>query len=203
MHNSSTGEVRYDTVLFDMIDTVSQEWGSIQTDKFSLVGFSGGGQFVHRFFYLYPERLHAVAIGAPGRATPLVREQWPAGILNAPRAVSYCSEDKGESEAKKRRTDQYGVQPEGGLDDIDIAALARACQDVKVHITIGDNDIWQPVQPDGSRAMSRLDATKALAKSFDDAGIKYDFEIVPGTKHDGDRIREVTQPWIRRHVKRD
>jgi hypothetical protein len=45
------------------------------------VGFSGGAQFAHRFFYLHPERLHAVSIGAPGRATKLDESMiWPRGI---------------------------------------------------------------------------------------------------------------------------
>lgn len=42
----------------------------IDTRRFCLHGFSGGGQFTHRFFYLHPRRLSAVSIGAPGRVTP-------------------------------------------------------------------------------------------------------------------------------------
>lgn len=46
-----------------------------------MAGFSGGGQFAHRFLYLQLERLHAVSTGAPGRITMLDENwKWPAGI---------------------------------------------------------------------------------------------------------------------------
>jgi hypothetical protein len=40
-----------------------------------------------------------------------------------------------------------------------------------------------------------------LAKSWDEAGIKYDFEIVPDCKHEGEKIRAVAMPWMRKHVR--
>lgn len=36
--------VRYDLILLDMIRHISDQWGSIQTDRFHLAGFSGGAQ---------------------------------------------------------------------------------------------------------------------------------------------------------------
>lgn len=171
--------MRYDQVLLDMINTIGAEWGSIDTRTFALVGFSGGGQFVHRFFYLYPERVHCVSIGAPGRATPLVQLPWPEGIVGAPTRA-----DNGKP--------------------IDVAELAARSRDgrVKVHLLIGELDNWHPVQPDGTRTpKSRLDVTKDVARSFDDAGIVYDWDLVPGAKHEGERIRAVAMPWVRQHVR--
>ncbi|WOO86071.1 uncharacterized protein LOC62_07G009555 [Vanrija pseudolonga] len=176
---TASGEVvRYDEVLLSMIDTVAAEWGCVDTSTFSLVGFSGGGQFVLRFFYLYPEKLHAVSIGAPGRATPLVAAPWPEGIDNAPT-----------------------VNGRG----VDVGALRDATVSgrTKVHLLIGDEDTWRPVQPDGTRAsQSRFDVIQAVRGSFDAAGLVYDYDVVRGAKHEADKIRAVAMPWVRRHVRK-
>lgn len=60
--------VRYDLVLLSMIDELSRKY-RIDKEKFFMSGFSGGGQFVQRFFYVHPERLMGICIGAPGRIT--------------------------------------------------------------------------------------------------------------------------------------
>jgi poly(3-hydroxybutyrate) depolymerase len=73
-------DIRFDHILLDMIDDVRETFG-ITEEKFLLHGFSGGGQFTHRMFYLHPGRLAAVSVGAPGRATYLDEsEDWYAGI---------------------------------------------------------------------------------------------------------------------------
>ena len=60
--------VRYDLILLSMIDELSRKY-RIYKDKFFMSGFSGGGQFAQRFFYLHPKRLMGLCIGAPGRIT--------------------------------------------------------------------------------------------------------------------------------------
>src|SRR5680860_1115071 len=62
--------VRYDEVLLAMVAEVGSHY-NVETETFALHGFSGGGQFAHRFLYLHPERLSAVSIGAPGHVTLL------------------------------------------------------------------------------------------------------------------------------------
>ena len=73
--------LRSDLALLSILDEISYQWPGIQTERVFLMGFSGGGQFAHRFLYLYPERLSAISIGAPGRVTLLDESQnWPIGV---------------------------------------------------------------------------------------------------------------------------
>ena len=60
--------VRYDNIFLAMIDELAERF-PIDIDKIYLYGWSGGGQFVHRFLYVHLERLVAVVIGASGRPT--------------------------------------------------------------------------------------------------------------------------------------
>ena len=73
--------LRSDLARLAIIDEVSVRWPGIRTGRYSMIGFSGGGQFVQRFLYLHPQNLNAVSIGAPGRVTSLNPElEWPKGI---------------------------------------------------------------------------------------------------------------------------
>ncbi|OKL63311.1 hypothetical protein UA08_01808 [Talaromyces atroroseus] len=77
------GDVRYDNVVLRMADETHMRYPRIDTSRFLLWGFSGGGQFVHRFAYLHPEKLMALAVGAPGTVTLLDPEsEFPGGISN-------------------------------------------------------------------------------------------------------------------------
>lgn len=74
--------VRYDQILLSMVDDLAERY-TIDKEKIYLYGWSGGGQFVHRFLYLHPERLAALVIGAPGRITYLDdSEDFYWGIRN-------------------------------------------------------------------------------------------------------------------------
>lgn len=75
-------DIRFDMVLLSMIDDVALRY-SIIKEKFLMHGFSGGGQFAHRFFYLHPDRLLGVSIGSPGRITYLdTSKAWFNGIAD-------------------------------------------------------------------------------------------------------------------------
>ncbi|KAK0109500.1 hypothetical protein ONS95_002189 [Cadophora gregata] len=79
--------LRSDLAVLSMLDEISTRWPGISTDKIFLCGYSGGAQFAHRFMYLYPDRLHAVSIGAPGSVTLLNGDMdWPHGIKNTSEA---------------------------------------------------------------------------------------------------------------------
>lgn len=72
-----------DLAILSILEEVAARWPGIRTDKVFMMGFSGGGQFTQRFLYLYPERLLAVSVGAPGRTTMLNSEtSWPEGEAN-------------------------------------------------------------------------------------------------------------------------
>lgn len=74
-------DIRYDHVLLSMVDEVKSRYTKTQSQKFFLYGFSGGGQFVHRFAFLHPKRLHALVCGAPGSHTEIDHTRnYPQGV---------------------------------------------------------------------------------------------------------------------------
>lgn len=73
------GDIAFDIVLLGMIDELNERF-PVETHSIFLHGFSAGGQFAHRFFSLYPERIHSVSIGAPGDISLLDdTKPWPEG----------------------------------------------------------------------------------------------------------------------------
>ena len=75
---------RSDLRLLDLVDEIGVAH-NVATEQFDLFGYSGGGQFAHRFLYVHPERLRAVAVGAPGTITiPSKEAPWPAGLSKLP-----------------------------------------------------------------------------------------------------------------------
>lgn len=73
-------EERADRVLEDMIDEVGELTGA-QTKRFFLFGYSGGGQFAHRYAMAHPNRIGAYAVGAAGWYTfPDMRLSYPLGL---------------------------------------------------------------------------------------------------------------------------
>jgi len=74
------GGERADLRLLNLVEEVSEDL-SLGADQFDLVGYSGGAQFAHRFLYVWPRRLRAIVVGAPGTVTvPSTRERWPSGV---------------------------------------------------------------------------------------------------------------------------
>ncbi|MEH6824056.1 MAG: hypothetical protein V7629_09130 [Motiliproteus sp.] len=78
---------RPDEALDAVVDQVGELTGA-RTEHLSLFGYSGGGQFVHRYAMFHPERVHSVSMGAPGWYTfPDPRRAFPQGI-RAPKGFS-------------------------------------------------------------------------------------------------------------------
>ena len=74
--------IRFDLLLLSMIDEVATIY-RLDAQRFCLFGFSGGAHFAHRFFYVHPERLAAVAVDAPGVVTLLDFDRdWWCGVRN-------------------------------------------------------------------------------------------------------------------------
>lgn len=70
---------RADLALNAVLDEVERRVG-VDTSRVSLFGYSGGGQFVHRYAMAYPERVAAIAVGAAGWYTfPDLERRFPYG----------------------------------------------------------------------------------------------------------------------------
>ena len=159
------GGIRFDLVLLAMLDEVASSY-RIDTDRVLMHGFSGGGHFSHRFFYLHPDRLLAVSIGAPGVVTLLKEDaDWWVGVRNL--------------------EEIFGIAP-------DFAAMRQ----VPVHMVIGGNDTetWEiTITPENRLWMegatlagpNRQDRMKSLRESFEAHGIDVRQTTVPGLSHQG------------------
>ncbi|HWK47968.1 MAG TPA: alpha/beta hydrolase [Stellaceae bacterium] len=158
------GDIRYDKVLLAIVDEVAakyrQDWS-----RFALFGFSGGGHFAHRFAILHPDKLWAASIGAPGSVTLLdPTRDWWVGIRDLPAT--------------------FGIT-------FDAAALAK----VPVQMIVGDADLetWEITHQEGGRfwmpganeaGRTRPERLRALCKSFEQAGVRVRFDLLPGVSHD-------------------
>jgi pimeloyl-ACP methyl ester carboxylesterase len=81
------GGERADQRLLDLVDEVADDL-AVPIDRFDLFGYSGGGQFAHRFLYVRPTRLRSVIVGAPGTVTlPSERDRWPVGVRGLARVA--------------------------------------------------------------------------------------------------------------------
>ncbi|MGI8781577.1 MAG: nitrilase-related carbon-nitrogen hydrolase [Solirubrobacteraceae bacterium] len=162
-------DIRFDRVLLDIVDEVSETY-RIEAERFLLHGFSGGGHFAHRFFYLHPDRLLGVSIGAPGMIT-LIDPAKPWWI--------------GTRDLEER----FGI-----------ALRLEEMREVAVQMVIGGEDTttWEinnrdsPGWMDGADAAgrTRLERLGALRKNYERAGIGVQYDIVPGVAHDGYRVLE-------------
>ncbi|KIW91201.1 uncharacterized protein Z519_08097 [Cladophialophora bantiana CBS 173.52] len=189
--------LRSDLVLLSMLDEIAQRWPGVRTEKIFMMGFSGGGQFAHRFLYLYPERLAAVSVGAPGRVTSLdSQKKWPMGVADA--------------EALFGRTVQADL-----LRKVPIQ-LVIGSADTVVH---GGEEFWvwhrEMKARDGSGRVEagdcengdlpqmdrgRLESIRGLQAMWKRHGIDSHLDIVPGVAHDDKGVRESVLQFMRPHL---
>lgn len=169
------GDIRYDEILLEIVAEAGDRWHT-DTSAFLLHGFSGGGQFAHRFAYLHPERLRGVSIGAPGRITYLDADRpWWVGL--------------GGFEAK------FGRPPQ----------LARL-REVPVQMVVGaeDTETWEINNVgdtnwmDGADAhgTTRLERLRALGADFERHGIAVRFDVVPGVGHQPMHVLEPVKEFF-------
>lgn len=156
--------IRFDAVLLEIVREVGELY-RLEADGFLLHGFSGGGHFAHRFFYLHPERLRAVSIAAPGVVTLLDPEtDWWRGVRDL--------------EARFGRA-------------LNLEAMRR----VSVQMLIGseDTDTWEindEGRPGFVRGLPVVGTTRperltALRESFEQHGIGVRYDVVSGVAHEG------------------
>lgn len=170
------GDIRYDHVLLSMVAEVAEKYGQ-DWSRFAMFGFSGGGHFTHRFAILHPQRLWAASIGAPGSVTLLdPTRDWWVGIRD--------------------------LQPRFGI-AFDADALAR----VPVQMVVGDADLetWEITHKPGSAywmegandaGRTRPERLRALASSFEQAGVRVQFDLVPGVSHDRMKVLGRVQDFL-------
>ncbi|MBE1559335.1 hypothetical protein [Nonomuraea africana] len=172
------GGIRFDRILLSMVDEVAAKY-RLSGPRMKLHGFSGGGQFAHRFLYLHPGRLSAVSIGAPGLVT-LLDPRWPwwAGIG-----------DFGQ---------RLGAE-------LDLGAM----RGVAVQMIIGDEDtdtweitvtekdaLW--VEGADAAGATRLDRLESLRRSFEQAGVPVRLDVVPGAAHNGFAVLDTVRDFFGR-----
>ena len=159
-------DMRFDLLLLAMVEEVAKKYGLDPKQRFLLFGFSGGGQFVHRFYYLHPEHLAAVTIGAPGSLTQIDDSRdWWVGTRNF--------------------KEEFGT----GLD-------LEAMRKVRVQMIVGalDTETWEITIKPGDRiwmegandaGRTRIDRLRTLAANYEKNGIPVRLDIVPGIGHEG------------------
>ncbi|MFD5572921.1 MFS transporter [Streptomyces cadmiisoli] len=166
---------RSDEVLLDMVEEAAARW-HVRTDRFHLHGFSGGGQFAHRFAYLHPDRLASLSVGAPGHVTLLEpTTTWWQGTADT--------------------DEQFGITT-------DPAAL----RDLPIQLIIGELDTGTAeLPPHAARESapapgSRTDRIHALRENWIAHGIDARLDTVPGTGHDHIAVLPAVQKFLAAHL---
>lgn len=169
-------DIRFDRVLLAMVDEVAQTY-RVDAGRFLLHGFSGGGHFAHRFFYLHPRRLLGVSIGAPGVVTLLDEDRdWWVGVRDL--------------------AAQFGIP-------LDVPAM----REVAVQMVIGgdDTETWEiTIEPSSPRWMlgadaagrTRLDRMVSLRERFQRHGITVRHDVVPGIGHEGYKLLDPVKAFF-------
>lgn len=158
-------DIRFDHILLAMVDEVAATY-RLRADRFLLHGFSGGGHFAHRFFYLHPRRLLGVSIGAPGVVTLLDEERdWWVGVRDLEQQFGIALDLPGMRDA--------AVQMVIGGDDTETWEIT-----IEPH-----HKRWMPGAADAGR--TRLDRMESLRASFERHDIAVRHDVVPGIGHNG------------------
>lgn len=161
--NLLEGEIRYDRLLLAMVEELEAVLGA-RFPTFGLFGFSGGGQFAHRFAYLHAARLWGAVIGAPGAVTRIDdRLGWWLGTKDV--------------------AETFGAP-------LDLAALRR----VPLQLLVGDQDLAElkippalakVLEPLGDVGRNRVERMGLLLQNYLDHGLDARLQLVPGVGHQG------------------
>lgn len=155
--------LRYDLLLLDMIS----EAGNVLGCRFArmvMFGFSGGGQFTHRFLLLHPHRLAGASIGAPGKVT-LPGDARPWWVGTGDMASRFAS----------------AFDP-SALRSVAIQLIVGGEDRETEEITLRPGDArWQPGASDAG--VTRVDRLQSLHAAFEREGVPAKLDIVPGAGH--------------------
>ena len=187
--------LRSDSALLDIVTEVAVRYPGIDTEKFFLIGYSGGGQFVHRFLYIHPERVFAASVGAPGRVTHLDKTlKWPQGVADVGEIFEKeLSKTDGKVSLELLRKIR-AVQMVVGGDDVEVPQneLIEWAAKMKDKMSRGD-DVSGSLEP---MRTSRVDTLKTLHGEWDPLGILSTFEVVEGVKHDSGGIHPTVEKFL-------
>ncbi|KAK5167095.1 uncharacterized protein LTR77_007825 [Saxophila tyrrhenica] len=180
--------LKSDEVLLSIIEEVQQLWPAIYAEKFTLLGCSGGGQFVHRFMYLHPERLQRVCVAAPGGTTRVVDMPWPHGTQD----LEAIFDGKRMDLEEVRKIEDILIIV--GLNDRDMDEQAELKQWLHAMARKGATKVATGDIP----TQSRLQTCKDLQQNWLDNGIQASLEIVPGVAHGYQGLLPAIITWLRR-----
>lgn len=161
------GGIRFDLALLHMVEEVAETY-RVRRDRFLLHGFSGGGQFTHRFLYLHPERLWACSVGAPGLVT-LVDDTRPWWVGTADVEARF-----GRPVALDRMR-EVPLLTVVGLDDVETW-----------DINDPDSPNWMEGAYDAGE--TRLERLRVLAAQLRDLGMHVRHVELAGVAHEGFRV---------------
>lgn len=181
--------IRYDLILLSIVDEIAARWPGIATAKFFLTGYSGGGQFALRFFYLHSARLEAVSVGAPGLVTQLDNTlKWPKGIKGIESLFGGLSVDLHSLRNVR------GVQLFVGSDDIKKPGGGL------IEWLRGKKDITDEIKELTGSLPNRNESMLKLQEGFKSAGIQFELDIIDGMAHENakavPKIIEFLEPQL-------
>jgi pimeloyl-ACP methyl ester carboxylesterase len=178
--------LRSDLALLDMLNEVAHRWPGIDTTKIFLMGYSGGAQFAHRFLYLYPERLAAVSIGAPGNVTVLDHSiSWPAGIANVEELFGTRVDKTLIKQVKIQLVvGDADVEVHGGIEFWTWLQKFKASADSNLLSSVQSEVPLNKVVPSKKIVQDRLGTLRKLQALWRDDGIDAQLDIVRGVKHE-------------------
>jgi pimeloyl-ACP methyl ester carboxylesterase len=158
------GGVAYDVVLLGMIQEIAGVF-RVQTERVLMYGFSGGGQFAHRFLLRHPERLRGISIAAPGTVTlPGDPRGWWVGTGDM--------EDSTGASLSPEKIRQVPIQLLVGAEDLSPEGMT---------IRPG-SDFWSEGANDaGATRVARLSALETALRALGTAPERQD---LPGVAHD-------------------
>ncbi|KAJ7272640.1 hypothetical protein B0H12DRAFT_1228654 [Mycena haematopus] len=168
VYRPSSGEViRFDEVLLSMVGQAAGMW-RVEGGRFWMHGFSGGGQFVHRFVYLWAGRVCGASVGAPGAVTLDTGERWPRGV--------------GDVEGV------FGVR-------VDWEEIRRV--QMVIVVGERDTDA-SGIGKDERAGKNRLERARYLHSMLVGRGVAAELAVVPGMGHEGTKCIGTVQSWLGR-----
>lgn len=174
--------IRYDELLLSMLEQVKWRYPKVSTDKFFIHGFSGGGQFVHRFLYLHPERLLAAVIGAPGHITmPDTNVDFPLGTRDLEQ--------------------RFGIPFDmEALKKVHLGLLVGAADTDKAHVLVRKDRVL-PVVNGKKLVLNRIEDLHRLESGLLDAGHpSVTFIAVPEVGHQWKKVVGTSGDYLKQYL---